>query len=151
MSDWRENDKGNFVYVVDTDDIMVVFQRPDGEWAGVYQDRFTKGTFDTSEEAMEAMEPILNGDKSMLKPPNPGWVANKKGSGFHIRTGGGIASVKLARSGSWFATVNGEIINGQWFASASAAMEAASRYLQRPAGSVASALFAEFDWPSDEG
>jgi hypothetical protein len=151
MSEWRENAKGNFVYVIDTDDIMVVFQRPDGDWAGVYQDRFTKGAFDTAAEAMEAMEPILNGDTEMLHQPNPGWVANKKGSGFHIRIGGGIASVKLAQSGSWYATVDGVILKGQWFPSASKAKQAVSEYIRRPTSHISSAHFAEFDWHSDEG
>ncbi len=94
---------------------------------------------------MRAMEPILNGDKSMLKPPNPGWVANKKGAGFHIRMAGQIATVKPARSGSWYATVNGEILKWQWFDSAQEAMEAASRSLQRPKSSFALALIEELD------
>ena len=34
MSDWRENSNGNFVYVIDTDDVMTVFERV-GLWFGV--------------------------------------------------------------------------------------------------------------------
>ncbi|MEN9772589.1 MAG: hypothetical protein RJA58_1232 [Pseudomonadota bacterium] len=145
MDEWRENDNGNYMYVISTDEVMTVFRRRDGDWAGAFQDRFTKGTFNTAEEAMQAMEPILEGDTSMLKPANTGWVANKKGAGFHIRIAGQIATVKPARSGSWYATVDGEILKGQWFDSAQEAMGAAARHLQGSIGFRSSALISESD------
>jgi hypothetical protein len=39
MSEWRENSNGNYVYVIETDDVMTVFERA-GLWFGVYDSRF---------------------------------------------------------------------------------------------------------------
>ena len=129
MAEWRENDKGNYVYVIDTDSVMTVFRRRDGDWAGAYDDRFTKGTFDTAEDAMQAMEPILQGDMTMLKPATYGWVANKGGGGFHLRTAKHLTSVKQSKSGSWFVIVDGQILDRQWFKTADEAKAAANKAL----------------------
>lgn len=132
MSDWRENEKGNHVYVIDTDLVMTVFRRADGDWAGVYQDEFTKGSFGSAEEAMQAMEPILDGDTSMLQHRVSGWVRNKDGEGYHIRCEGRIASVRRSRSGSWYALVDGRLLEGRWFKSDQEARQEAERVLAFP-------------------
>ena len=129
MNEWRENSNGNYVYVIGSDQVMTVFQRRDGNWAGVYQNEFTKGAWETPEEVMRVMEPILGGDTSMLKPTQTGWVPNKDGKGFHLRQGGRIASAKLSSSGSWYLTVDGDLLKGQWFKTASMAMKEADRIL----------------------
>ena len=132
MSDWRENKKGNHVYVIDTDQVMTVFRRADGSWAGVYQDEFTKGSFDSAQEAMRTMEPILDGDTSMLQRRGSGWVRNKDGEGHHIRREGRIASVRRSRSGSWYASVDGRLLEGRWFKTDQEAKREAERVLAFP-------------------
>jgi hypothetical protein len=130
MHEWNENSNGNYVYVIDTDDIMTVFKNRDGDWVGVYRDRFTKGSFDTAEEAMKVMDSVLEGDTSMLRaPPIRGWIKNKAGSGFHRRTRGGVVSVKQSKSGSWYAIINGSLLGDEWFKSPEAAKTAVDRYL----------------------
>lgn len=132
MNYWHENEKGNHVYVIDADQVMTVFRRTDGKWAGVYQNEFTMGYFDSAEEAMRAMEPILNGDTSMLHKRVSGWVPNKDGNGYHIWRQGQIASVKRSSSGSWYATVNGNLLDGRWFKTDQEARDEAERFLAIP-------------------
>lgn len=132
MSDWRENERGNHVYVIDADQVMTVFRRADGNWAGVYQDEFTKGSFDSAEEAMRAMEPILDGDTSMLQRKVSGWVRNKDGRGYHMRRQGRIASVRRSSSGSWYASVDGRLLDGRWFKTDQEAKHEVERVLACP-------------------
>jgi len=67
MSDWRENSNGNFVYVIDTDDVMTVFERA-GLWFGVYDNRFIEDGLSTPEKAMAFMEmAVLNEQLHLLK------------------------------------------------------------------------------------
>ncbi len=40
MSEWRENSNGNYVYILDSDELMTVYQR-DGDRFGVYDNHFT--------------------------------------------------------------------------------------------------------------
>ena len=129
MSYWRENEKGNHVYVIDTDQVMTVFQRPDESWAGVYRNEFTKRNFDTAEEAMLEMEPILEGNTSMLRRTASGWVLNKNGKGYHMRRQGQIVSVKRSSSGSWYASVDGRLLDGRWFKTDREAKNEAERVL----------------------
>ena len=66
MSDWRENSNGNFVYVIDTDDVMTVFERA-GLWFGVYDNRFIEDGLSTPEKAMAFMEmAVLNEQLHLL-------------------------------------------------------------------------------------
>jgi hypothetical protein len=130
MNEWQENSKGNYVYVIEADDLMSVFKNRDGEWAGAYQNRFTKGTFVSAEKAMRAMEPILDGELSMLKPPiERGWLRNKGGSGFHRLTPDGILSVKESKTGKWYATIFGNLLKNHWFDTAQAAKAEVDRRL----------------------
>lgn len=132
MNEWNENSNGNYVYVIDSDDIMTVFKNRDGDWVGAYKDRFTKGKFDTAEEAMEVMDSVLEGDTSMLRaPPIRGWIKNKAGSGYHRHTSDGIASVKQSKSGSWYAIIEGSLLRDEWFNTAQGAMAAVDRFLNR--------------------
>ena len=125
MNEWRENANGNYVYALGREDVMTVFKRDDGDWAGVYQDRVTWGVFDTAEEAMAVMDPITDGDLSMLKPSEyHGWTATKDGKGYFKRQSGLLATAKRTTRGSWFVTVNGDLWEGQWFKTADEAKRA---------------------------
>ena len=44
MSEWCENSNGNYVFVLDTDEVMTVYQH-NGEWFGVYDSRFIDDGF----------------------------------------------------------------------------------------------------------
>ena len=48
MSDWIQNSNGNYVYVLDSDDVMTVYKN-NGEWFGVYDGRFTECAFKNPE------------------------------------------------------------------------------------------------------
>jgi len=124
MEEWIENSNGNFVYVIDTDDVMTVFSKG-GQWRGAYDDRFTDETFKTPEAAMAVMERAVLGDESGLlvkhRPQPTGWRQTKTG-GFHCVRGGSSMSVKLAKSGKWYLVMDQVLLKGHWFHSAEAAM-----------------------------
>ena len=116
MSNWSENQNGNFVYVIDTDEVMCVFPNQTfGGWTGRLNDTFLKGSYDTPEEAQEAMEKLVfEGQSSLGKTATSSWKPAKKG-GFYRQNANGIVTVKQARTGKWFVTYNGEMIQGRWF------------------------------------
>jgi hypothetical protein len=120
MSDWHENSNGNFVYVIDTDDVMTVFERA-GLWFGVYDNRFMEEGLSTPEKAMAFMEmAVLNEQLHLLikRTPIPtGWRSTKTG-GFHCHRNGGTMTVKKARTGMWYLVVNQSMVQGQWFRTA---------------------------------
>ena len=86
MTEWIENSNGNYVYVIDTDDLMTVYRRGD-EWFGVYDSRFTEDGFVTSEKAMAFMEKAVLGDRLDLlikrKPVPIGWRKTKTGGTYN--------------------------------------------------------------------
>ena len=124
MSDWRENSNGNYVYVLDTDHVMTVFERA-GLWFGVYDNRFTEDGMSTPEKAMAFMEQAVLNEKLHLlvkRTPIPtGWRSTKTG-GFHCHRNGGTMTVKQAKSGSWYLLENQTIVQGKWFKTAEEAM-----------------------------
>jgi hypothetical protein len=132
MSGWHQNVKGNYCYAINTDQIMVVFKRTDEYWAGVYRSRYTKSTFETPEEAMDAMQPILEGDTSMLEEFDSGWKKTKTTNGFYRKVLGRTASVKKAKNGNWYIVIDGVLQTNLWFRRASQAMAAASRRIDPP-------------------
>ena len=117
MSEWRENSNGNYVYVIDTDDVMTVYQR-NGEWYGVYDNRFTEEGFQNPEEAMALMEKAVLGDRlHLLVKKNPmtvGWRETKKGGYLCVRRDRTM-TVKQAKSGKWYLVINQTIVQGKWF------------------------------------
>jgi hypothetical protein len=124
MSDWRENSNGNFVYVIDTDDLMTVFERA-GLWFGVYDNRFIEDGLSTPAKAMEFMEiAVLSEQLHLLvkrKPISTVWRPTKTG-GFHCHRNGGTMTVKQARSGDWYLVVNQTMVQRKWFKTAEDAM-----------------------------
>jgi hypothetical protein len=117
MSDWIETNNGNYVYVLDTDEVMTVFHR-DGKWSGVYDNRFTDGRFETAEEAMALMEKAVLGNRLDLlikwNPPPVGWRKTKTG-GYHIVRKDCTMTVKQAKSGKWYLIVGQTMVQGKWF------------------------------------
>lgn len=117
MSEWRENSNGNYVYVIDTDDVMTVYER-NGMWFGVYDSQFTEDGFKAPEQAMDFIEKAVLGDQLDLlvkrKPIPTGWRLKKKG-GYHCTRRDRSMSVKQAKSGKWYLVVNQALVQGRWF------------------------------------
>jgi len=124
MCEWNENDNGNYVYVIDSDDFMTVYER-NGEWFGVYDNRFTDVSFKTAEEAMTVMENAVLEDRlEILVERNPRpivWLKTKSG-GFHCYRDGCTMTVKQAKSGAWYLVVNQTMLKDKWFKTAEEAM-----------------------------
>jgi hypothetical protein len=120
MSEWRENSNGNHVYVLDTDDVMTVYQR-NGDWFGVYDNRFTDDGFQNPAGAMTFMEKAVFGDRLDLlvkRIPMPtGWRETKKG-GYHCVRRDRTMTVKQAKSGKWYLVINQTMVQGKWFETA---------------------------------
>jgi hypothetical protein len=112
MSDWVENHKGNFVYA-DDGVVTTVFKGSDGDWYGIRDGKITDEGFDDPESAMEAIDEEEVEFCEMVGPRDTGWLPAKKG-GFYRQNSAGIATVKQARSGKWYVTVNGRMIEGHW-------------------------------------
>ena len=130
MSEWRENSNGNFVFILDTDEVMTVFQR-NGEWLGVYDNHFTEESFQSPEEAMALMEKAVLGDRlDLLKKRNPmtvGWRETKKG-GYHCVRRDRTMTVKQAKSGKWYLVINQSMVQGKWFDTADEAKREGDQY-----------------------
>jgi hypothetical protein len=124
MSEWRENSNGNYVYVLDSDEVMTVYER-NGEWFGVYDDQFTEEGFKDPEEAMTLMEKaVLDGNLDLLsrRMPEPkGWRKTQKG-GYHRRGHSFVLTVNQAKSKKWYLVVDQTLLKDLWFASAEEAM-----------------------------
>jgi hypothetical protein len=130
MYEWEENANGNYVYVLDTDEVITVFNR-NGEWYGVYEDRFTLEGFGTADQAMALMEiAVFDGRLELLSNPKPastGWRATKTG-GYHCVRRGFTLTVKQAKSGKWYLVVNQTIVQGKWFDTADEAKREGDQY-----------------------
>ena len=124
MSEWRENSNGNYVYVIETDDVMTVFERA-GLWFGVYDSRFIEDGLNKPEKAMAFMEQaVLNNQLHLLvkrKPLPTGWRPTKTG-GFLCYRNGGTMTVKQAKTGMWYLIVNQDMVKDKWFKTAEEAM-----------------------------
>ncbi len=130
MSEWEENSNGNYVYVLDTDEVMTVFHR-DGEWRGVYDGRFTPDGFSSADQAMDLMETAVLDDRlDLLCKPIPaatGWRKTKTG-GYQCVRNGLTLTVKPAKSGKWYLVVNQTIVQGKWFDTADEAKREGDQY-----------------------
>ncbi len=124
MSEWRENSNGNYVYILDSDELMTVYQR-DGDWFGVYDNHFTGDGFKKPEETMALMEKAVLGDRLDLlvkrKPQPTGWRKTKSG-GYHCVRRDHTMTVKQAKSGKWYLVMNQSMVQGKGFDTANEAM-----------------------------
>ena len=130
MTEWLENSNGNYVYVIDKDDVMSVYKR-NNEWFGVYDNRFTEEGFQNPEGAMAMMEKAVIGDRlDLLEKKNPmpvGWRETKKG-GYHCVRRDRTMTVKQAKSGKWYLVINQTMIQGKWFDTADEAKRQGDQY-----------------------
>ena len=131
MIDWYESNNGNYVYSISKGDVMTVYKKKDGDWGGIYDGRYLRGSYANPEEAQERMESwIIDGDSSLEAPPRIlGWQPAKKG-GFYKKANGGIATVKQAKSSKWFITINGDMVERVWLNSPEEAMQKADEYVE---------------------
>ncbi len=126
MAEWHQSLKGNFT-TFDYGHAYTVFRNRDNLWQVAHQEAFSRQMFESVEEAKSAAESHSLGiDVLDFRSPERGWQATKQG-GFYRRARDGIDTVKQAKSGSWFATHNGELFEGLWFDS----REEAQAYLDR--------------------
>jgi glucan-binding YG repeat protein len=130
MSEWRENSNGNYVYVIDTDDVMTVYVR-NGEWFGVYDNHFTEEGFQSPEEAMALMEKAVLDDQLDLLERRAqmaaGWRQTKSG-GYHCIRRDRTMTVKQAKSGKWYLVINQTMVQGKWFDTADEAKRQGDQY-----------------------
>ena len=112
MSEWNENHKGNYVYVED-DVVTTVFKTSDGEWLGIRDEMITEKSYKTADDAMEAIDFDRVNFSVKMMPNETGWRKAKKG-GFYRQCSAGIATVKQAKSGKWYVTIDGNIVKGKW-------------------------------------
>ena len=131
MLDWYENNNGNFVYSISEGNVMTVFKNKNDEWSGIYDGKFLRGSYDDPEEAKELMERwIIDGDSSLEAPPRIlGWQVAKKG-GFYKNANGGIATVKQAKTGKWYITIDGNFVQGVWLNTLEEAKKKADEYVE---------------------
>jgi glucan-binding YG repeat protein len=124
MSEWCENSKGNYVYVLDSEDVMTVYLRS-GEWFGVYDNHFTESGFQKPKEAMALMEKAVLGHHLGLlvkkKSMSTNWRKTKRG-GYHCVKSDRTMTVKQATSGKWYLIINQAMLQGKWFDTADEAM-----------------------------
>jgi hypothetical protein len=130
MSEWRENSNRNYVYILDTDDVMTVYLRS-GEWFGVYDNHFTEEGCQNPQEVMALMEKAVLGDRlDLLERRNPmpvGWRKTKKG-GYHCARRDHTMTVKQAKSGKWYLVINQTMVQCKWFDTAEDAKRQGDQY-----------------------
>ena len=130
MYEWLENSNGNYVYIIETDEVMTVYLR-NGEWHGVYDNHFTEEGFQFPEQAMALMEKAVLGDRLDLlvkrKPTPTGWRKTKSG-GYHCVRRDRTMTVKEATSGKWYLVINQTLVQGKWFDTADEAKRQGDQY-----------------------
>ena len=114
MYRWIENEKGNFVLIEDGR-VTTVFKTSTGDWQGVSEDEFTTRSFDTAEEAMDAIDSFEVSFEPPIQSVNK-WHRTKKGY-LHKQTKSGFVSIRQAQSGSYYIVTETGPIKGQWFES----------------------------------
>lgn len=115
MFDWRENSNGNYVHIFGPDDLMTVYKDEHSQmWKGIYQENLLIGSYDTPEEAQDAMERYINGNENLVMALNVCGRSKKDGN-FYQKNIHGVIKVKQAKSGKWYITLNGMILKDLWF------------------------------------
>jgi hypothetical protein len=126
MFDWKENFNGNYVHIFGPDDLMTVYRdEHTGMWKGIYQDDLLIGSYDTAEEAQDAMERYIEGNTHLVMKINDSGRSKKDGN-YYQRSRHGIAKVHQAKNGMWFITINGVIIKNLWLTTESEAIKKAA-------------------------
>ena len=126
MTEWHRNPKGNFT-VFDYGQPYTVFRNRDDRWQVAHESGFSRQTFDCAAEGKAAVDRhACSLDPLDFKSPDHGWKEAKRG-GYYRRTKQGTETVKQSRNGSWYVTLNGELLEGGWFDS----REEAQAYLDR--------------------
>jgi len=133
---WEETGTGSWITLDGDEHIGTVFDKDNqhrwgGVWNGPNGALFLAETHITADGAKRAFERgVVEGSGSDLwSHPRPkrdqGWAPSKKGGLYRYgrwpREKFAIATVKQAKSGSWYGTRDGEMIDG-WFDSAREAM-----------------------------
>lgn len=114
MYDWHENENGNYVHIFGVDDLMTVYKdKNSGDWKGVYDGYLLIGSYDTPEEAQEAMESFVEGDTSLVMKLS-GTGRSKKDGNYYQRNRHGVTKVKQAKGGSWYISLNGVPVKNLW-------------------------------------
>lgn len=114
MTDWHVSSKGNFT-TFDYGHRYTVFRTRDDVWQVAHELGFSRQAFDCADQAKAAVEDHVRGvDQLDFRLINHGWKEAKKG-GYYRRTMLCIETVKQSKTGSWYVTVNGELLEGQWF------------------------------------
>jgi len=125
MSEWIQNSNGNYVNVLDSDEVMTVYMK-NGLWFGVYDGRFTECGFKNPEQAMALMEKAVFDDCLHLlikKSPSQSVWRKTKAGGYHCIRRNCIMTVKQAKNGKWYLVVDQAIPKGYWFDTALDAMK----------------------------
>ena len=114
MSDWHENENGNYVLPMD-DGVFTVFKDKSGSWRGIHDGQITRQGFGDADEAMSAVDDHLAGELLLdMSSLNTGWAKSQKG-GYYRRSSNGIATVRQAKGGSWYIVAGGCLVKDKWF------------------------------------
>ena len=117
--EWLESQNGNFYRTLDSGLIVTVCLCKDERWRGISDERITDESFDSSAEAMRAID---HKDVTFIpfRSRDMGWKAAKKG-GFYRQVRGTTSTIKQTGNGSWFVMDGADLIKNRWFPTAEAA------------------------------
>jgi len=128
--DWTENNNGNYVAEDEDYEKITVFIDKTGQWRGIREERITEFGYPTAEEAMSAIEKNqVDFVRIRVRADTTDWRPAKKGGFYRLRHDQ-IITVKQAKSGSWYISIQGKLVENRWFqTSEEAARCADSLYL----------------------
>lgn len=112
MFNWIQNSNGNYVYVFSEGDLMTVYEQ-NGLWKGIYDGNLLIGSYDTPEGAQDAMERYITGATNLVMPLNSSGRSKKDGN-YYQKNKNGVYKAKQAKSGKWYITLNGAILENLW-------------------------------------
>jgi len=112
MYDWIQNSNGNYVHVFSEGDLMTVYEQ-NGLWKGIYDGNLLIGSYDTPEEAQDAMEQYITGATNLVMPLNSSGRSKKDGN-YYQKNKNGVYKSKQAKSGKWYITRDGVILDNLW-------------------------------------
>jgi len=122
--DWTENSNGNFV-TEDDHFKTTVFLDKRGQWRGIRDEHITDSGYETAEEAMAAIDSEqVDFIKFRPRVDTTDWKPAKRGGFYRLRNDR-IITVKQARTGTWYVSVDGRLVEGYWLKSSEAAIRCA--------------------------
>lgn len=125
MLDWTENNNGNFVAEDDDCEKITVFLDKNGRWRGIRDEHITDCGYATAEAAMSAIDKKeVDFVKIRPRADTTDWKPAKKGGIYRLQHRH-IITVKQAKSGSWYVSVDGKLVENNWFQSADLAARCA--------------------------